>query len=229
MKTRFAAILLAGGSGTRFGGEIPKQLLKICGKSVLEHAFDRISASYAFDNLIVVAPKNSFFAGKSEDIVKPGITRQGSVFNALEYLANKYQYAEADYVLIHDAARCLLSKELVLRAVANKCRAGAAAVKLNDSLKYGDNLGENFLNSISRDRLYVIQTPQVFNFALIYDAHQKAQLLAASFIANDECEIIEKFYPEEKISIIQGESFNLKLTYADELPIFEALINSQTT
>lgn len=218
-------LLLAGGSGTRMGADRNKVLLPLLGEPVL------CRAARAFQGLVdgmvvVVRPEDKeavrsalSHAGLMNDhvaIVPGGDTRQASVWNGLCALP-----AQADKVLIHDGARCLVDKDTIRRAMASvdACGTGVAAIPLIDTVKQVD-LDEHVVNTPDRSFLRAVQTPQAFTVSLIRKAHKAARL--AGFLGTDDASLVERL--GVPVHLTQGSRRNMKLTTPEDLSMAETLL-----
>lgn len=205
-----SAVITAGGSSSRFAcGN--KLLYKINGISVIEMTVNKFLSLDFIDEIIVTANVSiiqelqCLFKSKKIKIVKGGNTRQDSVFNGLKACTN------CEYVLIHDGARPFIKCETIKKSLENAMKTGASivAVKTIDTVKIADENG--FVASTpDRKTLWNAQTPQVFEYKLIYELHKKYE--GANY--TDDSLLCE----QEKIpvSITEGDYDNVKITtFAD--------------
>ncbi|MGC8764710.1 MAG: 2-C-methyl-D-erythritol 4-phosphate cytidylyltransferase [Brevinematia bacterium] len=220
MKT--AAIVLAGGSGKRFGGNLPKQFVKLCGKAILSYSIEKFLNEVDF--VVVVCHrdyiellKNEIIRGKFDVMITDGgETRQLSVRNGLLSLKN----AGIDYVAIHDGSRPLFSKDLMRRLFVNvlEKKAVIPALPLTSTIARVKN--GNVEGYLYREELFLIQTPQVFEFGLIFDAHERA-FREKKIDFTDDSQLIR--FAGEKVYVIQGEEKNIKITTREDLLLAEWL------
>lgn len=210
----FKAIITAGGSSQRFGPK-NKLLEKINSKEVIKYTVESFLKVNEISEIIICAHasiinklKDIF---KNEDkikIIKGGKTRQQSVYNGLLTLVN------CDFVLIHDAARPMISPEIIKRAIdmVHEKRALTIATKTIDTIKQVDgNL--KIIKTIDRSSLYNTQTPQAFEYNLIKEAHEK--LKDKNF--TDDAGMLE--YLGYDVYILEGDSKNIKITTQNDLNI----------
>ncbi len=224
MKT--IAVITGGGAGTRMNSLRPKQFIPIAGKMLIEHTLETFEHHNMIDGIIIVLPKNELDAFKllqKENklgkkviaIIAGGTTRQDSVRLGLEAIGN------ADYAVIHDAARCLVTKEELTHTI-QKCIDGwqgaICALPVRDTLKRVD--GETILATEPREQLWGMQTPQVFEFAMIKKAYQKAK--DEKFNATDDAQVAER--AGAKICVVPGKSTNIKVTYVEDLALVEMIL-----
>jgi 2-C-methyl-D-erythritol 4-phosphate cytidylyltransferase/2-C-methyl-D-erythritol 2,4-cyclodiphosphate synthase len=204
---RFAALLLAAGSGSRFGAETPKQFVPLAGQPVLRHAARALLAEGA---LLQPVGDPAAIANALEglDFLPPvagGATRQDSVRAGLEALAPH----APDIVLVHDGARPLIPAGTIpalLDALATHPGA-IPAVPVADTLKRGE--GGTIAATVPRDRLFRAQTPQAFRFPLLLALHR-----AAAPGATDDAAILEA--AGQAVALVAGSEDNIKLTYAED-------------
>ncbi len=208
------AVILAGGSGTRMNAGYNKAYIKICGSEVLRHAVGTFQNCSCIDNIIVVCGTGE--TKKCAEILKDctkvikiaegGATRQDSSYIGVSN-------SDADYVLIHDAARMLVTADEIEAVAAAAAEFGAAAVGAlcSDTLK---RCSDGFIEStLDRRGVYRIFTPQGFLRRDILDLHIRAK--KDGIKVTDDCALFE--YAGKKVRIINGSSSNIKLTTQDDL------------
>lgn len=223
---RTIAVITGGGAGTRMNSLRPKQFIPIAGKMLIEHTLETFEHHNMIDGIIIVLPENELDAfkllqkenklgKKVTAIIAGGTTRQDSVRLGLEAIGN------ADYAVIHDAARCLVTKEELTHTI-QKCIDGwqgaICALPVRDTLKRVD--GETILATEPREQLWGMQTPQVFEFAMIKKAYQKAK--DEKFNATDDAQVAER--AGAKICVVPGKSTNIKVTYVEDLALVEMIL-----
>jgi 2-C-methyl-D-erythritol 4-phosphate cytidylyltransferase len=163
------AIIVAGGRGERLGADRPKQLIEIGGRTILERSLRPFEASERIETIVVVLPEAlatdppEFLASAAKpiSIVAGGARRQDSVAKGFELVPD-----DADIVVIHDAARAFVSKELIARTIDAACETGAAiaALPARDTVKQARNGGGRPVvgATLPRETIYLAQTPQAF-------------------------------------------------------------------
>ncbi len=202
---KIAVVIVAAGRGTRVGGEVPKQWRMLRGQSVAKRSMDAFANHPEIDQLILVLHPDDIQSDlwprqPRAEIVNGGDTRKASVLAGLQVLAK-----DVDLVLIHDAARPLVSSTIidrVLDALTN-APAAAPAIAMTDALWHGT---DGFVTG-NRDRanLYLAQTPQGFHLDQILAAH-----IADNSDASDDVEVAQRAGMDVKI--VEGEERNLKIT-----------------
>ncbi len=228
-----AAIIVAGGASLRFGGDIPKQFREVCGRPLLSWAVSRFQAAESIDNIIlVVTPEYLQYAGehvvdpygytKVTKIVEGGATRQESVLNGLKALP-----ISTGHVAIHDGARVLTRPGDIDAVVglAMRERAAIIAEKATDTIKRARD--DYILSTLDRDSLYRAQTPQVFQYDLIMEVHQKVAGLPPDKLAaiTDDASLVET--QGFKVKILEPSARNLKVTTEEDLKLVEALLQTE--
>lgn len=218
---RIALLIVAAGGGTRAGGAIPKQYQKLGGVPVLRRSIEAFAGIPGIDFVqIVVGPEHEELFRESVrglNLLTPvagGDTRRHSVFHGLHTLS----VYRPDAVLIHDAARPLVSHTLIARVIAALENGADAAIPLlpvADTLK--TESGSHW-KTIPRDGLLRAQTPQGFRFETIFAAHRKF----ASQDVTDDMAMAE--LAGLKIVAVPGEEGNLKITTQDDMAFAERLV-----
>jgi 2-C-methyl-D-erythritol 4-phosphate cytidylyltransferase / 2-C-methyl-D-erythritol 2,4-cyclodiphosphate synthase len=220
-----AAVVVAAGRGLRAGGDVPKQFRLLAGEPVIRPA---LAAFVAHPALGAVQPvihpddENIFHSATAglEKISPPvwgGETRQASVRAGLEALVG----SACDIVLIHDAARPFLSDALIGRAIVAAREHGAAvpAIAIADTVKRID-ADAMVVETLDRDRLRMVQTPQAFSFALILEAHRRAAAAGRQDFSDDAA-LAE--WAGHRVAAFEGEPANVKLTTNEDFSRAEAL------
>ena len=205
------AIVVAAGSGARFGAA--KQFARLGGVTVLDRAV-RAASECANGVVVVLAPDAQWDPPTGVDVVAGGATRSDSVRAGLERVP-----IDAEVVLVHDAARPLASRAL-FAAVIGAVRAGAdaaiPALPIVDTVKRVD--GEHVVETVRRDDLVVVQTPQAFRADALRKAH------AAADVSTDDAALVE--VAGGTVVIVPGEPRNLKLTVTADLELAQALLDT---
>lgn len=225
MSRRNIAAILAGGSGRRMGGEKPKQLLELAGRTVLERSVDAFDTHPDIDEVIVVshpdylteltemAARNGW--KKVTHIVPGGAERYDSSLAAMQAVTD----ADAN-LLIHDAARPLVSAQVIRRVVTalQEHAAVGTALPVVDTLVTTD--GSRILSTPDRSVFRRMQTPQGFHIETLRTAYRRASA-DPHFQATDDCGVVVNYLPEVAVVWVEGEERNRKLTYPEDLPLFE--------
>jgi 2-C-methyl-D-erythritol 4-phosphate cytidylyltransferase/2-C-methyl-D-erythritol 2,4-cyclodiphosphate synthase len=225
-----SVIIAAGGRGLRLGGVVPKQLIAVDGRPILERSVATFLGHPDIDELVVALPADlaahppPYLTGtpKPLHVVPGGQRRQDSVFNAFQLVNPR-----TDVVVVHDAARPFASAALISRTIAAAAESGAAlaAVASRDTVKQGgDSTNEpRFVaETLSRESIFLAQTPQAFQREILRAA---LALGETGVDATDEAGLAER--AGYRVRIVAGEQTNIKLTTAEDLPIAEAIARTQ--
>ena len=224
------AVVLGGGTGTRFGASLPKQLLTLNGKTLVEHCVAAFAASPGIDEILLVMPPayhdeaKRLVGDQVGAIITGGAARCDSVRNALAHIGARYDHAETG-VLIHDAARPLVTQRIIADCVAalQEHDAVGTAVPTSDTiLEVKDGV---IAHVPPRESMYRAQTPQCFRLETITTAHALAAA-DPEFQPTDDCGVVLRYLKTTKVHIVKGSETNLKVTYPTDLAIAEALLKS---
>lgn len=209
---KFSAIITAGGTSSRFGNT-NKLLEKINGKEIIKYTVEAFLKSNI--NEIIICANSSIIETLSEifnnnpniKIIEGGKSRQESVFKGL-------QAANCDYILIHDGARPMITREIIKNTIDKVAEKKAVSVmtKTVDTIKEVDENGK-IIKTIDRSKLYNTQTPQAFEYNLIKSAHEKLQ--NENF--TDDAGMIEAM--GNNVYIIEGDYRNIKVTTKSDLAL----------
>lgn len=220
-----SAIIAAGGRGLRFGGARPKQLLTLAGSPILQRSVDAFLDCERIADIVVALPLELLAdppdylssARKPIELVEGGDRRQDSVSRAFARVSTR-----ADVVVIHDAARPLVTDELIRRTIQAAVDHGAAiaAIRQHDTVKRGDAAGV-IIETLSRNEVYFAQTPQAFLSDVLRDA------LAVRGDATDEAVLAEM--AGHAVHLVEGDPRNIKITSRDDLALAEHLLGGQMT
>ncbi|MFH1515394.1 MAG: IspD/TarI family cytidylyltransferase [bacterium] len=227
--TKIAAVIVAAGKGVRFKGDVPKGLVKIDKRQMFLYSLFVLQAlKDNIDKIILVTPKR--YSDKFEQAIKSaglstpfaivdgGKRRQDSVRNALYALDD-----DAEFVLIHDAARPFLIPSQVKGLIRLAIKHGAAtmASQVRDTLRYSKQKSkQNILRqSIDRENLYALGTPQIFRYTDILNGHEKA-LRRNKSLTDDTSALPSK----QDIYVQEVDFFNFKITNPDDIELANAIL-----
>ena len=223
------ALIVAAGSGTRMGNvDKPKQFLLIYNKPLLAYTIEAFDKNIAVDYIVVVTNKEyvdevknlckTYKLNKVKNVVIGGSTRQQSVYNGLKAIkANK-----DDIVIIHDAARPLVSQRIITDNI-NGCKlydAVETAIKVSDTIIKSED-EEKITDIPNRKDLYQVQTPQTFKFGLILSAHENAIKSKLPDVTDDAKLVIALGH---EVRLVDGDKLNFKITTSEDLTLFKALL-----
>lgn len=222
-------IICAAGTGERFNNNTcPKQFLNLNNKSILEHSIDKFLSSNLIDRIIIASnPNHNIYLNTIKeryidtnkiDIISGGKTRIESVFNSLRHI----EKSNPELVFVHDAARpnfdTKLIKELLEAIEGFDCAIPVS--RINDTIK---KINNSTINTLDRSNLFVTQTPQLFKFKMLIEAHQKLQLTEIKENITDDAQIMELF--KNKINTYINSSDNFKITTEDDYNLLNKILS----
>jgi len=221
-----SAVIVAAGSGVRLKSKIPKALVKINSKPLVIYSLSVLSRHPAISEIILVVSRTGiepvsqaikkYRIPKVKALVLGGARRQDSVFNGLAVVS-----ADSELVLVQDAARPFIGKKVITAVIIEARKSGAAivGVPVKNTIKsaVADRGSRVVGKTIERERLWEIQTPQVFKKELIMAAYDKFGKQEVT----DDAALIEKM--GKKVSIVPGAYNNIKITTPEDLVVAEAI------
>ncbi|HEY9789152.1 MAG TPA: 2-C-methyl-D-erythritol 4-phosphate cytidylyltransferase [Candidatus Obscuribacterales bacterium] len=232
MAPKISAILAAGGRGTRFAAPgtdaLPKQFIELKGYPIFVWSLEALLSSPAVADAIIVSPPDMVtnvkhhldrvrhrLHDKSVHVVPGGATRQESVYLGLLSLEER----QPDYVLVHDAARPFLTTDILDRFVVQMIEKGACstAIGVTDTIKRVE--GSQVVETIDRESLMLVQTPQGGRFDWLLSAHKQAARDEKA--TTDDAAILEM--SGHQVSIVGGAAYNIKITRQEDLVLADAL------
>lgn len=238
MKSKNIAVILAAGRGERSGFEVPKQMMKLAGKPIVEHTISAFQNCNSIDEIIVVTSSNcvekiedivaSRAFAKVKKIIKGGQERYESSLAAIN--ASEYEAQQGEVRLIfHDAVRPLVSDRIIRDVVEalDHYNAVDVVVTTTDTIISADNVTNTIESVPDRQKLRNGQTPQGFKWQTIKRAYEIA-LRDPDFKTTDDCGVVLKYLPDEKIFLVEGENNNIKLTYKEDLHIIDKFMQLNT-
>lgn len=221
------AIIVAAGTGKRFGDPRPKQLIELLGKPVIIHTIERFDSCPAIDEIVLVVAEDRIeeFRGliaahpfaKVRSVVPGGATRAGSVRNGLNEIDEKTAWI----VAVHDGARPLVTVDEISQTVENASLHGAACLvaDVTETIKEVDH---GFITkTVPRANLRRALTPQAFQYAILRKAFEGSDL---GEDVTDECFLVEHL--GIRIFCVEGNSRNIKITRPEDLKLAEMFLAS---
>lgn len=220
------ALILAGGNGARMGMETPKQLLPLYGKPVIMYSLNAFQNHPQIDSIYIVSQKScidklavlkkpTYGLSKLKEIICGGETRKQSSYNGL--LEIEKTASKNDIVLIHDAARPLITQKIITDNIlcAKKNNACATVIPVSDTIMYANN--DMTVRQIPpRNLVYAAQTPQSFKLDLILKAHRS--LSEFNDVTDDAGLLVHQRVP---VFLVEGDKKNIKLTTKEDLEIIK--------
>lgn len=220
-KPTIAAVVLAGGRGKRMGSTIPKQYLQLNGFPLLYYSLKTFQES-CVDQIALVCPQEDTYCkteivekyglDKVKYIVEGGAERYESVVCGLECVKN------SDYVLIHDGARPFVTQEIIHRNIQEvlQKKACITAVPSKDTVKISNGQGAVSYTPL-RENVWIVQTPQTFETALIYEAYQRI-LMQKDVSVTDDAMVVETVF-HTPVYFVMGDYRNIKITTPEDLDV----------
>ena len=231
MNSKVCTLIPAAGKGSRMAHSLKKPYLKLAKKPILAHTIQRFEQNTAIDAIFVIVDAADFSEcretvlepysfTKVQELVAGGETRQMSVYHGLRALS-----ADVDFVIVHDGVRPFVTDETISDCLtaADEYGAAVAAVPVKDTIKLTD---ENcfITQTPKRERLWAVQTPQVFRKPLLEEAHQTAQ--AHQLTGTDDAALVEQL--GFRVKLVMGSYANLKITTPVDLRVAEVLLSDPT-
>jgi len=208
-----SAIILAAGSGTRFGGDINKVYLELGQKKVLQYSIDEFLLNKYIDEIIVVIKdgEDELYKklGYNIKTVYGGETRKDSVYNALKE-------AKGEIVIIHDGARPFITQDFINNSIETMqfFKATTVGVKVKDTIKLVDE-NNVVIETVDRSKAWQIQTPQCFDKGTLIKAHESYNNDISNVV--DDCMLMEEI--GETVRIIEGDYTNIKITTKEDIQL----------
>ena len=222
------AIIVAAGSGQRFGGDIPKQFIEIGGKPLLVHTLEKFEACDLVDEIVLVVPESArtscesllseFGFKKRAGIVTGGTSRVISVMNGLR----RSTAGDDDVVAVHDGVRPFVTADEIARVVSKAAETGAACLvaEVVDTIK--EVAEGSIIRTVDRAKLRRALTPQAFQRKILEHALDVAQL---DETITDECLLVEQL--GLSIAAVPGSSRNIKITKPEDIIMADAILRQQ--
>lgn len=228
------AVILAGGTGSRMGStDMPKQFLEIKGKPILNHTVEKFLPNPKFEKIIVLSPKAWLghtreiirkYTGKSDKIVviEGGATRNETIMNAIRYIDGQYGLDDDTVIVTHDSVRPFLTHRIIEENIeaAQKYGACDTVIPATDTIVEGN--GTAITAIPDRRKMYQGQTPQSFKAKLLRDAYDSLSAEEKDILTDAAKILVMK---GKEVRLVQGETFNIKITYPYDLKIARSLLD----
>ncbi|MBQ7536488.1 MAG: 2-C-methyl-D-erythritol 4-phosphate cytidylyltransferase [Stomatobaculum sp.] len=231
MTGKLAGIILAGGRGSRMGTEVPKQFLEIAGQPMIWHTLRAFEDSIA-EELVLVAPEDGteycrkeivekYGFQKVRHIVEGGAERYDSVYAGLLALKD----SGCSLVAVQDGARCMVTPDIICRSyeAAEQYGACVIAVPSKDTMKMADEDGFA-AETLPRQRLWTIQTPQTFRYDLCLRAYSTMMSSPETKAGVTDDAMVVEHFTDTKVKLVMGDYRNIKVTTKEDLAAAEAYL-----
>ena len=228
------ALVLAGGTGNRMGSEKPKQFLMAGGRPVIVHTLGKFCAYGGFEKIVVLCPEE--WTGYTENLVHEymsdfaekiavtvgGSSRNDTIMRGIKYIEKNSFLDDSTIIVTHDAARPFINNRIIdenIKATV-ECGAATTAVPATDTILYSPS-GGNIESITDRSALYLCQTPQTFFAEKLRTLYE-----ALSSVEKEEFTDASGIYVKNglPVKIVQGEMYNFKITYPNDLVTADAYI-----
>lgn len=238
-KSNVYGVILAGGIGTRMGNvEKPKQFMEIGGKPIIAHTIEKFSVFPGFDGVIVLSPKS--WIRHTQDIISKcvlnkekvvviegGSTRNETIMNAIKYIEQHDGLDEETIIVTHDSVRPFVTHRIIEENIrfAKECGACDTVVSASDTIVVS---GDHEIISAIPDRkmMYQGQTPQSFHAKRLRELYESLSNEEKE-ILTDACKIL--VLKGEKVHLVEGEVFNMKITYPFDLRVAQSLMSEEVS
>ena len=219
---KIVAILLAAGSGKRFGEK--KQFIKLKGEPLFQYSLNTVNKIDEISDIVLVLPPEDIdrikvFSFKNVIKVAGGKERQDSVFNALQKIEG------ADIVIVHDTARPFATEKMFLDGIKNVKKGwdgSITAIKARDTIKEVED--KQVRKTLNREKLYIIQTPQTFVYSKLLDAHNKVR--EKNVYGTDDAYLMEMV--GYRVTVNQGSVLNFKITTKEDMILANCLAKGKS-
>ena len=214
-----SVVIVAGGNGLRFGGDIPKQFYKLNGKEILSYSVSTFYKHPQIDEVVIVCHPDWVDHVKSKYpkciVVEGGKKRQDSSLNGVLAIN-----IESENILIHDAVRPLVTARIITDCL-NSLEKAHVSAPIMDATNSLIGLNDKQVSFVDRNHIKTVQTPQCFKRALILE------VLNSSIDGTDEVGMLLKYNSKKKIEFVKGDSSNLKITSPTDLIIASSLLEAK--
>jgi len=230
MKT--IAIILAGGTGSRLGADIPKQFLKVKDKMIIEYTIEAFQRHSEIDEIAIVCHQD-YSKFMKEEVAKRNYTKVKKVLNGGEKRFHSsvtairaYNDGEQKKILFHDAVRPLISEDIISDCISKLETYNAVGTGIKTTDTIWSVRHDNIVSIPDRRTIYRAQTPQAFKFFTIQKAYNVA-LQDEKMPLTDDCGVVMNYLFDERIGTVMGDEKNFKITRKDDLLLFENILNGK--
>lgn len=230
------AVILAGGTGSRMGSnDMPKQFLEIKGKPILNHTIEKFLPNPRFEKIIVLSPKAWVhhakeiihkYTGKSDriEVIEGGATRNETIMNAIAYIERSYSLDDDTIIVTHDSVRPFVTHRIIEENIEAALRDGACDTVIPATDTIVESEGQTIAAIPDRRRMYQGQTPQSFKAKQLRDTYLSLTKEEKEILTDAAKILVIK---GKKVSLVQGETYNIKITYPYDLKIARSLLEEE--
>lgn len=233
-KTNIYGVILAGGIGSRMGNvEKPKQFMEIGKKPIIIHTIEKFVLNPKFEKVIVLSPrqwikytqdviKKYIFEQEKIDVIEGGVTRNETIMNSIHHINKKYGLDDDTIIITHDSVRPFVTHRILEDNIRMAEEIGACDTVIPATDTIVQSCNHEFIANIpDRSQMYQGQTPQSFKAKKLLDIYM-ALTTEEKEILTDACKIY--VLKGEKVGLVEGEVFNIKITYPHDLRVAESLL-----
>ena len=229
------AVILAGGTGSRMGStDMPKQFLEIKGKPILNHTVEKFLPNPKFEKIIVLSPKAWIghtkeilrkHTGKNDRIavIEGGSTRNETIMNAIRYIDKEYGLDDDTVIVTHDSVRPFLTHRIIEENIEAAQQYGACDTVIPATDTIVEGIGTAITAIPDRRKMYQGQTPQSFKAKLLRDTYESLSDEEKDILTDAAKILVMK---GKEVRLVQGETFNIKITYPYDLKIARSLLDT---
>lgn len=224
-------VLLAGGTGTRMGANIPKQFLEVAGKPIIVHTIEKFQENPGIEKIVVVCVKDwieyvkelaeKHSLTKVEWVIEGGSTGHDSIKNGVFFLKDKID--ADDYVIIHDAVRPVLPQKAIdeVIRVAHEKGNASSSIACHPPIVYTEDF-ESGIKDVDREHVMLTASPQAFRYSLALKCYLQAEEEKLNNFTFTSSLLI---HCKERVYFAKGTTCNIKVTTKSDLALFEALLS----
>ncbi|MDO5539795.1 MAG: 2-C-methyl-D-erythritol 4-phosphate cytidylyltransferase [Eubacteriales bacterium] len=238
-KTNVFGVILAGGIGSRMGNvEKPKQFMEIGKKPIIIHTIEKFVLNPQFERIIVLTPRQwvkhtqdmirkFILQGDRIDVIQGGETRNETIMNSINHIENKYGLDDETIIVTHDSVRPFVTHRILEDNIRMAKKTGACDTVIPATDTIVESCDHKFITNIpDRSCMYQGQTPQSFKAKKLRDVYG-ALSEEEKAILTDACKIY--VLKGEKVELVNGEVFNIKITYPNDLRVAESLLGGDAS
>ena len=226
-----SALILSAGTDASFEMNVPKQFVNVNNRPIIVYTMEGFQEHPEIDEIVVIcldgwqemvkAYAKQFQITKLKAVLSGGKNAQQSTYYGLQYMQEQCDMGQGDIVVIHDAIRPMVSEDLITKSIrmCRKHKMGVAAVRIMDAIIHTQN-GKSGFKSINRDEIMKIQTPQAFDFAYLWNMHNRA-ISESKTGFWDNTGMLTSL--GEEIYFSEGSGVNMKVNTAEDVAMFKAL------
>ena len=230
------AVILAGGTGSRMGStDMPKQFLEIKGKPVINHTIEKFLPDPRFEKVIVLSPRA--WLGHTREIIRKhtgsfdriaviegGPTRNETIMNAIKYIDREYGLDDDTIIVTHDSVRPFVTHRIIDENIETALSCGACDTVIPATDTIVESNGNAITAIPDRRNMYQGQTPQSFKAKLLRDVYNSLSHAEKDILTDAAKILVMKGIP---VKLVQGETFNIKITYPYDLKIARSLLDEE--